>query len=158
MRLIFVQHLRPCHRHLYWIYQHLSASIVNVCQKSLSYFMFTWRWGNQRGVVNDPQLLVYGRSEQWRHSDYDSRWYPYLNVYTHTGFTCIHWIVLNMRIGFRPAARSRLFYSLTAAFGPLRLKEQEEQKKAQIKEKEGQKKSRWVKNLSYLCQWITKTF
>ena len=66
--------------------------------------------------------------------------------------------VLNMRIDFRPAARIRLFYSLTAAFGPLRLKEQEEQKKAQIKEKEEQKKSRWVKNLSYLCQWIIKTF
>ena len=59
--------------------------------------------------------------------------------------------VLNMRIDFRPAARSRLFYSLTAAFGPLRLKEQEEQKKAQIKEKEEQKKSRWVKNILYLC-------
>ena len=63
-----------------------------------------------------------------------------------------------MRIDFRPAARIRFFYSLTAAFGPLRLKEQEEQKKAQIKEKEEQKKSRWVKNVSYLCQRIIKTF
>ena len=43
-----------------------------------------------------------------------------------------------------PPARTRLFFAFTAAFGPLKLKEEEEQKKAKVKEEE-ERKRRWVK-------------
>ena len=45
-----------------------------------------------------------------------------------------------------PLARSRLFSALTAAFGPLKMKEQEERKKAQVLEEE-ERKTRWAKNI-----------